>query len=96
MAIYVLVYEVVEGYAEKRVPFRPAHFANGEAAMARGELLLGGAAGEPIDSALLVFDVDDPTVVEQFAQNDPYVQEGLVTRWSVKPWNVVLGQSRLE
>jgi hypothetical protein len=31
-------------------------------------------------------------VVERFAAADPYVVHGLVTAWSVRPWDVVIGQ----
>jgi uncharacterized protein YciI len=30
-------------------------------------------------------------VVERFAEQDPYVRHGLVTRWTVRAWNVVVG-----
>jgi len=33
----------------------------------------------------------DRSVVEAFARNDPYVTNGLVTRWEVRPWAVVVG-----
>ena len=29
--------------------------------------------------------------LERFAASDPYVLRGLVTSWSVRPWNVVVG-----
>jgi uncharacterized protein YciI len=29
--------------------------------------------------------------VERFAEQDPYVVHGLVTAWTVRPWNVVVG-----
>ena len=29
--------------------------------------------------------------VEEFARNDPYVQNGLVTEWSVRRWKMVMG-----
>jgi uncharacterized protein len=38
-----------------------------------------------------VFQGDDPSVAERFAKNDPYVKNGLVTRWRVRPWTVVIG-----
>jgi hypothetical protein len=28
-------------------------------------------------------------VAEDFARRDPYVVNGLITRWVVRPWNVV-------
>jgi uncharacterized protein YciI len=57
----------------------------------RGELLLGGALGDPPDRALLVFRARDRAVVEDFARSDPYVVAGLVTRWQVRPWAVAIG-----
>jgi uncharacterized protein YciI len=57
----------------------------------RGELLLAGALGDPVDRALLVFRTQDRSVAEDFARNDPYVVNGLVTRWEVQPWAVVIG-----
>jgi len=31
-------------------------------------------------------------VVEDFVRDDPYVTNGLVTRWEIRPWAVVIGQ----
>ncbi|WP_240700132.1 hypothetical protein [Sphingomonas gei] len=55
----------------------------------RGELLLGGAVGEPVESALLLF--TDADAAHAFPAADPYVANGLVTRWSVVPWATVVG-----
>jgi hypothetical protein len=44
-----------------------------------------------VDRAFLVFHVPERTVVEDFARNDPYVTDGLVTRWEVRLWTVVIG-----
>jgi len=30
-------------------------------------------------------------VAEDFAQNDPYVQNGLVKNWRVRQWSTVVG-----
>src|SRR5712692_5044316 len=49
------------------------------------------ALAEPADRALLVFHVDNKTKVEDFARKDPYVVNGLVKKWEVRPWNVVVG-----
>lgn len=88
---YALIYDVVDGYADKRVPFRQDHLAYASAATERGELMLGGAWADPIDGALIVFKGDDPSVAEEFARNDPYVVNGLVHNWTVRQWNVVIG-----
>jgi uncharacterized protein YciI len=88
---YLLLYDVVADYAERRVPFRAAHLAHAWAAVERGELILGGALAEPVDGAVLLFDCDSPAPAEAFAQADPYVQNGLVTRWRVRAWTTVVG-----
>ena len=57
----------------------------------RGELLLAGAFVEPADRALLVWASEDEDVVRRFAEADPYVRNGLVKSWSIRKWNVVVG-----
>jgi hypothetical protein len=89
---FLLFYETVENYVEKRAPFREAHLAYAKAAHDRGELYLGGALSEPADGAVLVFRSDDVTAAENFAKNDPYVLNGLISKWSVRPWTVVIGE----
>lgn len=88
---YLLTYEVVAGYTEKRTAFRKEHLALALAAVERGELLLGGAFSDPTEGALLLFKSDSAAIVEEFAQQDPYVKNGLVTNWHVKQWDIVLG-----
>jgi uncharacterized protein len=88
---FALIYEVVDDYVEQRAAYRDAHLALAQSATERGELLYGGALGNPVDGALLVFRTEDSSTVEQFARNDPYVTNGLVTSWRVRPWNVVVG-----
>ena len=86
-----MLYDLVDDYLERRAPLREAHLALARAAHERGELLLAGALADPTDEAVLVFTTDDVSVVEDFARNDPYVNEGLVTSWTVRRWNVVIG-----
>ena len=63
---------------------------------AAGELLLAGAFTDPADRALLVFRAPDRSAAEDFARNDPYVIRGLVTRWEVRSWAVVIGNEPSE
>jgi uncharacterized protein len=58
----------------------------------RGEMILGGALADPADSAVILFEADSPAVAERFAAADPYVKNGLVTRWRVRPWTTVVGK----
>src|SRR5271169_3080277 len=91
MNYYALIYELVDDMVNRRVPFREEHLRLAREARERGELVLGGALSEPVDSALLVFHVDDKSKVEAFARKDPYVLNGLARKWQVRPWNVVVG-----
>ncbi|HLK59016.1 MAG TPA: YciI-like protein [Chthonomonadaceae bacterium] len=92
MKHYLLFYEVVEDYAERRKPFRVAHLTYARQSLERGELLLGGAFADPVDGAVLFFRAESPEVVEAFAETDPYVVNGLITRWKVREWTTVIGE----
>ena len=89
---YLLFYDVVTDYAERRLPFRAAHLAHARAAHARGELVLGGALADPTDGAVLLFECDSPDPVRAFVIADPYVANGLVTNWRVRAWATVVGE----
>ncbi len=89
---YLLFYDVVPDYAERRVPFRAAHLAYAWAAVDRGELVLGGALADPVDGAVLLFDCDSPAPIEAFVAGDPYVINGLITNWRIRPWTTVAGE----
>jgi uncharacterized protein YciI len=91
MKYFALFYYVVDDFVSRRTAFREEHLRRVREAHHRGELLLAGALTDPIDRALLVFRAVDRSVVEQFACNDPYVTSGLVTRWEVRSWAVVIG-----
>src|SRR5436189_4540080 len=93
MPYFALIYEATSDYVERRASLREDHLRLARAAGERGELLLGGAFADPVDRALLVFSVSDASIVEDFAKNDPYVTDGLVARWEVRPWSVVVGAS---
>jgi len=88
---YLLLYDVVDDYLERRGAYRAEHLALARAAHERGEIVLAGALADPADGAVLVFKGDDRTAAERFAQNDPYVKNGLVSRWRVRDWTVVVG-----
>jgi uncharacterized protein YciI len=92
MKHFLLFYEVAEDYLARRAEFRNAHLAKARAACARGELLLAGALVDPVDSAVLLFTGSSPQVAESFAKEDPYVTNGLVTRWRVREWTTVVGE----
>jgi uncharacterized protein YciI len=88
---FLLFYDVVPDYAEQRQAFRALHFAHARAAVERGELVLGGALADPVDGAVLLFRGASPKAAEAFAAADPYVVNGLVTRWRVREWTTMVG-----
>jgi uncharacterized protein YciI len=88
---FLLIYDIADDYLARRADFRSSHLTLARAAVERGELLLGGAAGDPVDGAFLLFAADSAEVPQRFAQSDPYVLNGLVRKWTVKPWNTVVG-----
>ncbi len=91
MTYYALIYHVVDDYQNRRTAFRIEHLRIANDAVKRGELLYGGAYTDPVDQAMVIFRVKDKSVVETFAKNDPYVINGLVERWEIREWNVVVG-----
>jgi len=91
MGHYLLEYALVDDYLARRASFRAEHLTLARQAHARGELLLAGALAEPADRAVLVWTTEDPSSIEHFVELDPYVRNGLVTAWTIRPWSVVIG-----
>lgn len=90
---YLLFYDTAPGYLERRAAFRSQHLGHAWQAQERGELILAGALEEPVDGAVLLFQGSSPRVAEDFARADPYVKNGLVSSWRVRPWNTVVGNA---
>jgi uncharacterized protein YciI len=88
---FLLFYDFVPDYLERRGAFRREHLAIAWQAQERGELILGGALADPIDQGVLLFQGESPDVARRFAESDPYVKNGLVARWRVRPWTTVVG-----
>jgi uncharacterized protein len=90
---YLLIYDLAPDYLERRGEFRNEHLALAWQAHDRGELVLGGALTDPVDTAILMFQGDSPKAAENFAAADPYVKHGLITRWRVRQWTTVVGET---
>jgi uncharacterized protein YciI len=88
---YLLMYDLVSDYLERRGAYRDEHLKLAWAAVDRGDLVLAGALTEPTDCAVLLFTGDSPAAAEAFARADPYVRAGLVTNWRVRAWTTVVG-----
>ena len=88
---YLLTYHYTDDYLEKRGQFRNDHLCHAWAAQQRGELILGGVAGDPPNCAVLVFDCECADSIEQFIKEDPYFFHGLVDSYTIEPWVTVVG-----
>ncbi|VVE45339.1 hypothetical protein PPN31114_04380 [Pandoraea pneumonica] len=89
---YLLIYDLVDDYLDRRAEFRDAHLALAWQAADRGDLLLAGALEDPVDTAALLFEGESAASAEAFANADPYVRNGLVKSWRVRPWKTVVGK----
>ncbi|WP_428023259.1 YciI-like protein [Arcobacter sp.] len=90
---FLLFYDYVDNIIEKRVPYREGHLNLTEKYVNRGELILGGAFSNPADGAVIIFKVDDKVKIEEFVNQDPYFVNGLVTKWQIREWTVVVGSA---
>jgi uncharacterized protein YciI len=86
---YMLIYELAPDYLERRNAFRNDHL---KLAWQSEGIVLGGALADPTDRAMLLFEGESPEVAKRFAEADPYVANGLVLRWEVRPWTTVVGK----
>lgn len=90
----ILEYAYVDDYLDRRHELRSAHLEKAWAAVERGDLMLGGAAGDGPYTALLVFTGEDPlSAARAFAAEDPYVTGGLVRSWEARSWTTVVGHT---
>ena len=53
-------------------------------------MVMAGAFADPVDGALFIFKNVSKEFIDAYVEADPYVQNGLVTGWKIKPWTVVV------
>jgi uncharacterized protein len=92
MLYFAVFYDVVDDFLIRRAAFREEHLRRVSESYASGELILGGALADPADRALLIFHVHDKRIAETFVRKDPYVVNGLVKKWEIRPWHIVTGK----
>jgi uncharacterized protein YciI len=88
---YLLEYTYVENMVERRAPYRAEHLANAEKLVGENVIIVGGAFMPNADGALFIFQTDKDTV-ERFVQADPYYRAGLIPKYKITEWNVVVGK----
>ncbi|MDT0677986.1 YciI-like protein [Autumnicola musiva] len=91
MNYYILRYQLQENYLEERGKYRNEHLNLAKEAAQTGTIILAGALDNPADEAVFVFRAENDEAAKTFAETDPYVKNGLVKKWSIRKWNVVIG-----
>ncbi len=88
MKFVILGFDGPEGEAKRKI-HRPAHLANLEPLAQQGRVIL---AGPLIDKAgsLMVLEFETQAEAEQFANQDPYMVNGVFERVEVHPFMQVL------
>lgn len=90
---FILHYQTIDDFITKREKYRTEHLKKVKEAFENQHLVLGGSLENPASEALLVFQCNDESIVKNFAKNDPYVINQLITSWVVRKWNVVIGNA---
>jgi uncharacterized protein YciI len=96
---YVMIGEDAPGTLEARMAARPAHLARLEALRDEGRVLLGGPmpAIDAVDpgpagfaGSLVVAEFPTLADAERWLADDPYVQQGVFARTTVRPFRKVM------
>jgi hypothetical protein len=86
---YVMTYRAVEDFLPLAQQNYAAHSARVDEFARRGELLMVGTLDEPMNGeAMGIFTTRE--AAEEFIAGDPFVVNGVVASWAVRPWNEVL------
>ena len=87
----LLTLHYVDGMMEKRGPHREAHLAGAQRGYDDGTIVMAGALLDPVDAGVFVFKNVDEAHVKAFVEADAYYVAGLVPRYTIRPWMVVVG-----
>ena len=86
---YVMTYRAVEDFLPLAQQHAAAHVARLHEFHGRGVLLMVGTFEEPMNGESMgVFTTRQ--AAEEFVAGDPFVLNGVVASWTVRPWNEVL------
>jgi len=93
---YLLFYEKAPDFAALQAPLMESHREHVINAAASGAMVLAGSLGNPDDgTALMLWETASPEIVEAFAKSDPYVTGGVISRWTIRTWDLVVGADRV-
>ena len=83
----VAFYEMAPDALPKLMAFFPAHRERLDEFHRRGELIAAGPLGSPPEGAMAIFPTRESA--EEFIAGDPFVVNGLVSKWRLAEWNAV-------
>ena len=86
---HVLQYKYVPDILEKRDPYRAEHLQGAKDMAAASKIVMAGALTDPVDGAIFVFKNVTKDEIEAFVRKDPYVTNGLVPEYQIRPYMVV-------
>ncbi|MGH7937078.1 MAG: YciI family protein [Bryobacteraceae bacterium] len=81
----VSFYDIAPDALAKIMTHYPAHRVRLDKFHSRGVLLAAGPFGNPPEGAMAIFTTRD--AAEEFIQGDPFVINGLVSKWRLVEWN---------
>ncbi len=84
----VMIYETAVDGLPKAPLHYPAHRARVDDFHARGLLLMVGTFANPAEGAMGIFTTRE--AAEAFIREDPFVLNGVVSKWTLREWNEVL------
>jgi len=82
---FVSFYEMAPGALSKVASHFPAHRARLDDFHTRGVVLAAGPLGNPPEGAMAIFTSREAAA--EFIQGDPFVVNGLVSKWRIVEWN---------
>ena len=62
----------------------------------QNKLVMAGALTEPVDGAIFIFRNASPQEIEEFVKADPYVVNGLVPEYKIRPYMVRIYQKCIQ
>ena len=88
---FILTYKFKNGISSKRKLIREKHLLFCKQFEENNSLLMGG----PLSSSDDLFIFNNKKLAEKFKHKDPYILNKLVSKASIKPWNVTVGVLKL-
>jgi hypothetical protein len=85
---YVLLYESAPDVLETAPVHFAAHVEFFQRYVAAGTLERVGTWSDPREGAMCIFTTRE--AAEEFAAGDPFVTNGVVSRWTLREWDEVL------